>query len=142
MDRRSFINNSCRMCVGIAGFSSLSVVLNSCASLSVYKTSMNDKSITVPADSFLPEETSKIIRAEGLPYDILLVKENSTGYHSLEMICTHFSNHLVANKSAIVCNLHGSTFNFEGEVTNGPAIKALRKFPTRIAGNTIIIEIV
>jgi Rieske Fe-S protein len=38
------------------------------------------------------------------------------------------------------CSLHGSDFDFSGNVTNGPAKLPLRKFPVTIEnGNAVIL---
>ena len=39
------------------------------------------------------------------------------------------------------CNLHGSKFDQEGHVTNGPAARSLKKYPTEIVSNQIIIHL-
>ena len=129
-DRRKFIKDSCTTCVGLLAFSSLASLLSSCSALPVYSTSVNDNIIRIPLDSILPDEKMKIIRSKTLAYDILLVLKEDKKHISLLMRCTHQDNILVATQKGMTCNLHGSTFNLNGDVTKGPASRPLQKLKT------------
>lgn len=141
MDRRNFIKDSCSICIGIAGLGGISTLLSSCSSMAVFKTDMNDHTIKIPSQTFTGDEKTKIVRVQVLPFDILLVKKSESEYLALEMKCTHNDNILVATKSGLTCNMHGSTFNLEGNVTNGPAIFPLVQFKTSVINEDIIIHL-
>ena len=138
--RRDFIKTSCAACALTVGASSfLSILLSSCGTaLPVVKLASDAGSITVSADSFL---TSKqiIVREKKLPFDILLVKKTDGTYNALYMQCTHADQQLNANNTGLQCNLHGSTFDLEGNVTRQPALRPLRKFKTEIKDSNLII---
>lgn len=134
--RRNFIKTTCTACFGIAASAAF---LESCAPLPVYKTTVLNDKIDIPQTTFLAGETSKIIRAEQLEFDILLVNNGNGNYTALLMKCTHMDNSLVLNKTGLSCNLHGSRFNLEGDVTNGPATIGLQHFKTIASDNQITI---
>jgi len=138
-DRRKFIKDSCTACVGMLAFSSLASLLSSCASIPVYSTSVRDNLIQIPLTSILPDEKMKIIRSKTLAYDILLILKEDKNHISFLMKCTHQDNILVATNKGFTCNLHGSNFNLNGDVLNGPASRPLKKLKTIEEENSINI---
>lgn len=127
--------------MAIAGATGLISLLSSCGSLAVIKTEPVENKLSIPLQSFTPEEKTKIIRANKLNYDVLLVKEPAGTFHALQMKCTHFENSLVANAKGLSCSLHGSTFDFDGNVTNGPAYQPLQRYTVSTEGELIIIHL-
>lgn len=136
--RRDFIKNTCTACFGVA---ITGAFLESCANLPVYKTSVKDDTIIVPLSTILPEEKSKIIRTDQFDYDILLVRNENGNNQALLMKCTHLDNGLVVNKNGLSCNLHGSRFDLNGEVTNGPATQQLKKYRITETNTELIIHL-
>lgn len=98
------------------------------AKQSVYKAQVQQKKIAVPLSLFA-EKNIQVVEAPGWEYNLLVVKEKDQSYKALLMKCTHQGFRLTADKSGLHCNLHGSTFDLEGRVTNGPAAHALTSFP-------------
>lgn len=139
INRRDFLKNTCTLCLAAGGMGAVTAFLSGCASLPVYNTAITENTLRIPALSLSPEENLKIIRSEKLDYDILLVKRQDKGYEALKMKCTHLDNGLVATKNGLICNLHGSRYNLQGEVTVGPALTALQKFKTETSNEQIII---
>ncbi len=127
--------------MGIVAFSTLGSLLSGCASLPVFETSVDNKIITVPRSGFSLNVRMQIIRSEKLDYDILLVLNEANTPLALKMRCSHFDNILTANNKGLACNLHGSTFNLEGNVTKGPASRPLIRFKTTEENDSILIHI-
>jgi len=119
----------------------MSSLLSSCSTLDVYKTELVDQMIQVPENIFLENERLKIIRTNKIDFDILLIKKPEQKYTALLMKCSHLDNALVANTSGLTCNLHGSKFNFNGDVLTGPALSALTQFKTNTINQFIQIII-
>lgn len=139
--RRDFLKNTCTLCLGMVTVASTSILLEGCTSLPLFKATAIDGEIQIPKSSFLPDEKMKMIRCESLDYDILLVLQDDKNHQALLMKCTHADNILIANLNGLSCNLHGSTFNLKGEVTNGPANFPLQKFRTTENMNHINIHL-
>lgn len=115
--------------------------LASCGSaLPVYKTTMANKKIAVPVSLFVNSDF-QLIEPKSLYYNIGLKKEKDGTYTALLLRCTHADNQLVSTGNGFKCTLHGSAFDNEGRVTNGPAERSLKKYPTKIESDQIIIDL-
>lgn len=134
--RRSFIKQSCTICLG--GFAL--GWLSACAAIPVIKTENTKGLVTVPLSSFTEKNNSVIVRNSQLEFDILVVKSGSS-YQALQMKCTHQDNPLTASSSGLFCSAHGSTFDLRGNVTKEPALVPLKKYSTELNESTIIINL-
>jgi len=115
--------------------------LASCgAALPVYKTSMADNKVSVPVSLFAQSDF-QIVQPKDFYYNIGLRKEANGTYTALLLRCTHADNQLVVTGNGYKCNLHGSAFDKEGLVTQGPAEQSLKKYQTEIISNQIIIHL-
>lgn len=136
MNRRNFINTSCLACAGII---TTAVILPSCGSaLPLSKATLTENKLVA---SLLPMGTSNImiVRNMNLDADILVVKNNSGGYKSLRMMCTHESQPLTATATGLVCPSHGSQFNLDGDVVREPATKKLTEYRCEVLNESITI---
>ena len=100
--------------------------LSSCATLPVYKTTMANNRVSVPVSIFAQSDF-QIIQPKDFYYNIGLRKESNGTYTALLLRCTHADNQLTPTGNGFKCNLHGSAFNKEGQVTQGPAEQSLKK---------------
>jgi Rieske Fe-S protein len=141
MDRRKFVKQSCTACLAVSAGMVIGS-LSSCATLPAYKTTIADHKVIVPVDLFA-NSNFQLIQPKNLYYNIGLRKEADGTYTALLLRCTHADNQLVpsGNGNGFTCNLHGSKFNQEGAVTNGPAERGLKRYPTQVVSNQIIINI-
>lgn len=115
-------------------------LVQSCASAKVFATKADQEGkIYVPLSAF-NESSSRIIRVEKLAYDILVVKKSEEQYSAVLMRCTHQDWGLTANVKGLNCSLHGSTFDLDGQITNGPASEALKKFKVNKQNDQLIIS--
>jgi len=139
MERREFIKAACSLCVLLSS-GLMADALSSCAPYPVYEAVVANSRIVVPI-SILGKDDIKIIRANNLDYDIALQRESNGSYTALLLRCTHASNPLKYTGSEFVCSLHGSTFNKEGNVTEGPAVHELKKLDTTVSDSNLSIII-
>ncbi|GAB4289850.1 MAG: hypothetical protein Kow0090_02750 [Myxococcota bacterium] len=74
---------------------------------------------------------------------ILFIRVSETEVKGLSSNCTHQKCDLKYNKQSqkIECQCHGSKFDTDGKVLNGPAEKDLRNYSARLDGERIILEI-
>lgn len=140
MDRRNFLKQSCSLC--LAGSSGMLIgSLASCAAvLPVYKTTMANNKVAVPISLFTNLDF-QLIQPKGLYYNIGLKKEKNGSYTALLLRCTHADNQLTTAGNSFKCSLHGSTFDNEGQVIEGPAVRPLKRYLTQIISDLIIIHI-
>lgn len=138
MKRRLFIKQSCLSCAAIVTGGTLLSLMQSCASLPVYKVADKTAIIEVPKIKFL-ESNVVMIRTPWLSNDILLVKKSETEYKALYMKCSHEDEILTATNTGLFCSAHGSAFDLDGSVQKEPATKPLRKFKTEIKQETITV---
>jgi Rieske Fe-S protein len=129
------------MCVAMgAGMIALSA-LSSCATLPAYKTAIAGNKVSVPVSLFA-QSNFQLIQPKNSYYNIGLKKESDGTYTALLLKCTHADNQLTATGKGYKCSLHGSAFDSEGQVTNGPAERPLKKYTTQIIQDQIIINII
>ncbi len=139
MERREFIKTGCSFCAAIAGVAIGGSLLEGCKPGDlIFKAGSVDGIITVPLENILKNK-SLIVRVSQLEYDLLLVKENETTFHTLAMQCTHRQQPLVATSTGLICNEHGSRFDLKGNVTRDPATRPLQKFKTELVDRNVVI---
>jgi Rieske Fe-S protein len=128
------------MCLAFAGSTLLLSLLESCATMPVYKAPASLKKVSVPIEKFLTAE-SIIVRPEGYTYDVALIKTADT-FSAFIMKCTHADNPVRFDGQSFSCNLHGSKFDRAGKVAKGPAEKPLFMLTTEKLNDQIIISLI
>ena len=108
------------------------------AAMPMVKASISNNQIMVPASLF-EKSDFQIISPDRFAYNIALRKETDGSYTALLLRCTHHDNQLITTGNGFRCTLHGSQFDQEGRVTNGPAERPLKKYPTQLNNNNQII---
>lgn len=141
MNRKEFIKTGCKACIAFSATTLLGSLLSSCGTTHVYKTAANANTLQIPKSAFLPDEQYKIIRYAGNDFDILLRKQTGEEYSAFLMKCTHIDNALTATKRGFTCNMHGSQFNEEGQVVQGPAVRKLQQFKTSNDQDSVTIHL-
>jgi cytochrome b6-f complex iron-sulfur subunit len=73
---------------------------------------------------------------------IIIIRATENQYIALSSSCTHEQFTVIFNKDSneILCNNHGSRFNTNGNVINGPATTSLKRYTVTIDGNTLRIS--
>lgn len=89
-------------------------------------------------------EFSALSAVGGYAYknNILIVRTGEQMYVALSKICTHQGCTVEYNKNnnTVPCACHGSLFNIDGAVLNGPATASLKKYSTKLEGNKLTIS--
>ncbi len=120
----------------------VSTSLASCSSLPVIQSQINGDRIGFDATNFTEEITAILLRTKKFEHDILVIKNGSAAFRALYMECTHNKYGLSSNKSQIFCTSHGAEFDFEGNVTKGPAVQKLKTFPVISEGGKLFVHLV
>jgi cytochrome b6-f complex iron-sulfur subunit len=70
----------------------------------------------------------------------LLSRSAENSFTAIDAVCSHQSCTVSrADDTGYVCPCHGSRYDRNGRVLNGPAMAALRQFPTRFASGIVTI---
>lgn len=80
-----------------------------------------------------------LVKNPALPAPIF-VKNSPQGYVALLLECTHKKCEVRPNSRSLKCPCHGSEFDHQGKVVNGPAEKNLKSFRTWDDENAIYIQ--
>lgn len=132
-------------CIG-TGF--LSGVLTSCKPTHYLTGTLEGNGLSIPASEFTYLQNDKpmtrsfvIVHNDKLEFPICIFRLSDTEYKSLWMKCTHQGSELLASGDQLYCTSHGSEFDKNGNVTQGPAETSLRSFPTSLRDNKIFIQL-
>ncbi|GAA4000793.1 Rieske (2Fe-2S) protein [Hymenobacter fastidiosus] len=70
---------------------------------------------------------------------VIVAKTKAGGYLAVQAPCTHqgVKVEFQPNEGNFLCPLHGSRFNADGTVVNGPAITALKQYTATQTGNSL-----
>jgi Rieske Fe-S protein len=72
----------------------------------------------------------------------LLARTADATFSAIDAICSHESCTVTGADGAVyVCPCHGSRYDRDGRVVNGPATAALRRFPTTFASGVVTIAL-
>lgn len=73
--------------------------------------------------------------------NILVVNIDGSTYRAFSSVCTHTgcTDSWAFSNSEFICNCHGSRFNTQGQVVNGPASSDLPEYETSINSETLTI---
>ncbi len=141
MDRKDFIKKCSYTCLGA---SSMGVLLQSCVSTKMITSEIIGENIIVPFSEFNKENKNLkyiIIQNPNLKFPIYVFRFSERKFSALYLRCTHQGNELNAYGEKLVCSAHGSEFDTEGNVTNGPANMPLKSFPIKITNQEILISL-
>lgn len=138
--RRDFLKQSCTACAMVAGFGFLLSQESCSAPASAMKVAASNGEFSIPLSAFGDKKTL-LVREAGMKNDILLVRKTPEEVHAYLMKCTHKGGTLRQANDLLICNLHGSNFNLEGNVIKSPAKNPLHQFPSRIQGENILVTV-
>ena len=128
MGRRAFLKRTGITLTSLTLAGSLAEILASCASVTgpnvTHGTTTIDISKLTTDGQFL---TDTAVTPDGTP--ILVIRRNATTYTALSMYCTHSGCQVnTPSGGSIYCACHGSRFNYDGSVTQGPASSPLTNY--------------
>ena len=82
------------------------------------------------------------VRPEGWDLPVYVLRDETGGFTALSPVCTHLGCVVEVEGRTLVCPCHGSTYGRSGDVMQGPAERALRRFPTVLENDgTLLIDI-
>jgi Rieske Fe-S protein len=77
--------------------------------------------------------------AQGMPTPLAIARESETQFYATRALCTHMTCTLRFNRlnMTLDCPCHGSSFEVDGRVINGPAVKPLAPLTTEFDGDVL-----
>ena len=82
------------------------------------------------------------IRPAGEATTLLVLHLEDSRYAVVSSICTHLQCTVNVEGARLVCPCHGSTYDREGTLLRGPAMRPLRRYPARLsAEGELVIEL-
>lgn len=99
----------------------------------------NEIEIDLEAAAFVALKTVGGYAYQG---NIIIIRSADNQYLAFAKACTHQGVTVVYQHATerLVCNQHGSIFSNTGDVVNGPATQALRRYNTTVSGSKLIIS--
>jgi cytochrome b6-f complex iron-sulfur subunit len=142
MNRREFIS-----WVGVgSAASSLPGMITACS-----QTNSQQTTTPVRADGFQEvgtvaelDKNGQILNEKLAAGKVLVIRDpkDTSKLAALNPTCTHRGCTVSWNKdqSSFVCPCHGSKFNSDGKVVNGPADKPLPTYTAKLEGDTVLVK--
>ena len=140
MERRKFFRN---FAVGGSLLLTAPVLFNSCSDDSTEDDNNNNNTGGITVDlNDAAYAALKTVGGFAYKGDIIIIRSTDTVYIALSKVCTHSQCTVTYNSSSkdIPCPCHGSKFNTEGAVLNGPAASPLKKYDVKLNGNILTIS--
>ncbi len=134
MNRRQFVR---RLEGAVGGCAALSVT--GCIPFYFANVSVVGRRLIVRVDE-LSSRGSALIDPPGGDLPIFLQRLADGTYSAVSTRCMHRGCPVEPAADKLVCPCHGSEYTHTGEVLKGPTEHPLRKFPTAIEGDHVVIE--
>ncbi len=81
------------------------------------------------------------LTSDQLDYPILLIRRKNGTISALSSECMHLGCTIKKQKTVLRCPCHGSVYDFEGNVMNGPTEKPLRTYEVTMSGSIVEIKL-
>jgi cytochrome b6-f complex iron-sulfur subunit len=136
MERRDFLNNVGQTLTFICAGS----LIAACSKSGSTPSPVPPQPFTVDLNSALPSIGSSTVHGNVI---IIRVADGNvpSSFEALSLTCTHqgCTVNYDQSKQMFACPCHGSTFDGNGNVLQGPATKSLAKYPITINNNILSI---
>jgi Rieske Fe-S protein len=88
--------------------------------------------------------TAIIGESTGLADPLVIARQEDSVFLAMPAVCTHMKCSLKFNALNVTldCGCHGSTFELDGQVVNGPAVKPLPQFKTEFDGAILAVVVI
>ena len=86
-------------------------------------------------------EGGALVQRPGMERPVYLKQHESGDFVALLASCTHRGCQPDPVGDRLVCPCHGSEFDLEGGVLEGPAERPLTRYPARVEGSDVIVRL-
>lgn len=137
MDRRDFCRKAPALSAGIA-LGAATLPLSACAGMT-YLTPRGSALELVVAAADVPASGAMVQRPD-MERPVYLRPDGDGGYTALLARCTHRGCQPDAVADRLVCPCHGSEFDLQGRVLEGPADQPLTRYAVRLEGTDLVVS--
>jgi Rieske Fe-S protein len=140
IDRRDFV----RRAGGALAVAPIASLLASCAALAARVVPVNDGRLHLALSHYPELETlggALKLAPTGFDTPVYVLTLGRGQHAALSPICTHLGCTVEIQGSRIVCPCHGSTYDREGRVLQGPAERALTRYPAAIEDGVLVVNL-
>ena len=140
--RREFVERSLSVVAGAPVSMSVAALLAGCASLVTRTVTPVDGTLRL-ALAHYPELVevggSLKVAPDGAPEPIYILSLGEGQYAALSPICTHLGCTVEIQEARLVCPCHGSTYDRQGRVLQGPAERALTRYRADLSTDGVLV---
>ena len=144
MNRGDFIKACSGTCLGLVG---ISLLVQSCVPYSVLASNSGNR-LSIEKKEFAIEKNGKnkyrkfvLLTQDDSTFPIVVYRNAEDQYKAFLLRCTHQGNELSVHGEIITCSAHGSEFDKDGNVIEGPAEENLKSFPVTFDADNIYIQL-
>lgn len=146
MNRRTFIKSSCLACLGGALAAG---ALPGCSSTYYAAVTLDGRQLVVKKSEFLQvikEETALrpfvVLKHGEVEFPIAVYRFDEDDFAALYLQCTHQGCEVRPQTVLLACPCHGSEYDRQGKVLEGPAERDLKRFPVKTDHENIYITLI
>ncbi|MBI4429768.1 MAG: Rieske (2Fe-2S) protein [Ignavibacteriales bacterium] len=92
----------------------------------------------IPFDTAIPELSKNgdgvKLENDDLEYPILLIRKSNSAFVAISTECMHLGCQVRMQRTVLRCPCHGSAYDLEGSVLNGPTEHPLKRYNIRMKG--------
>jgi cytochrome b6-f complex iron-sulfur subunit len=142
MQRRDFLKVGCGVCLlGVAGVTIPGLLNRAQASTRMfYGTVTADQTILIPLTQ-LSGVDYLTVYVDAWSESIAVRQKTDGTYLSLLLVCTHQGAALDESGDEFTCEAHGSRFDENGNVLQGPATDPLTSLPTSVINGQLVMDV-
>lgn len=159
ISRREFFLKSAGTIAVISTGGLVSTIISSCAGtggptgpsansvMSIIQATVSNNELSVSLDSSSPiaaKGTRAVVEYNNGGGAVLVEHNSDDSFKAISGICTHqgcIVSDYDGNANVFVCPCHGSRFDLNGNVVQGPASGKLTEYATRVESNSLIITL-
>lgn len=145
MDRKHFIKIVGASCMGAI----VPLGISSCSPVHYVTASLDKNKLVVAKSEFIGikkedefTRTFIVIESPTLQFPIAVYRHSDDNYTALWTECTHQNCEVKPNENLLTCPCHGSEFDVNGGVLEGPAESDLKIFKVSTDNDNIYVHIV
>lgn len=138
--RREFLQQAQRAALGACIAGAMPALMTGCASVPIVGAVGTDGMVRVPFTA-LDKAGRALVEVPGLDLPIFLRRVAGQAPVALSTRCMHRGCEVEPSADRLVCPCHGSEYDLQGAVLQGPTTLPLQRFTARETSDAIVIEL-